>query len=210
MRNVSMQDIQDFVGGYSDNGTQPALEFNPIPDERVVFSDYEARYREGKVSNRPAIFSTAQEEGNSLVEYARSGVNETAARELTLTSFLCPAAQTSELRAQAGLQTFRYLYSGDFPNVSPLDWMGPYHASDLPILFRTHQDYTNGQGESTPLEFAVSERMEDLLYSFMIDPASGPQQHGWPAYSSGQMLKLGADGQVMQEIAVESLHGVCS
>ena len=190
MRRVSWEDIETFVGGYQDNGTMPAMAFTPVPDDKIIFSDYKNRYEQNKVSQRPAIFSTCKEEGNSLVPYKHSGVNETAARELTLAAFLCPAAETSLLRTKAGLTTYRYQYYGDWANVSPLPWMGPYHASDLPMLFATHQDYTNGEGQSTPLEFAVSERMEDLLYSFMADPYHGPEQHGWAPYTSGEMLRF--------------------
>lgn len=210
MRRVSWEDIEAFVGGYQDNGTLPAITFDPVPDEKIVFSDYKTRYAQNKVSQRPAIFSTCKEEGNSLVPYKHSGVNKTAARELTLSAFLCPAVETSKLRTKAGLITYRYQYDGDWPNVSPLPWMGAYHASDLPMLFATHQDYTNGEGHSTPLEFAVSQRMEDLLYSFMVDPYHGPEQHGWAPYTSGEMLRFGAGGKVMQNVSIESVDSVCA
>ncbi|KAK5165388.1 uncharacterized protein LTR77_008917 [Saxophila tyrrhenica] len=210
MRKVPWEDIEAFVGGYADNGTEPALNFNPVPDEKIVFSDYPQRYRENKVSQRPAIFSNTEEEGNSLVPFKRSGINETAAREVTLSAFICPAAQTAKLRTQAGLTTYRYEYSGVFDNTAPLPWMGPYHASDLPMMFATHQDYTNGEGQSTSFEYAVSERMEDLVYAFMLDPEQGPQKQGWPPYTSGQMLRFGADGKVMQTVSVDSVEGDCS
>jgi carboxylesterase type B len=210
MRQVSWEDIEAFVGGYTDNGTMPAVAFGPIPDEKIIFPDYPKRYKQNKVSQRPAIFSNCQDEGNSLVTYHHSGIDEKAARELTLNAFLCPSTETSKLRTQAGLTTYRYEYAGNFSNVSPLPWMGPYHASDLPMLFATHQDYTNGEGHSTPFEYAVSERMEDLVFSFMLDPESGPEKHGWPNYASGKMLKFGADGKVMQTVSVQSVDGVCS
>lgn len=211
MRQVSMEDIENFVGGYTDNGTTPIIAFDPIPDEKIIFSNYTDRYAQNKVSQRPAIFSNTQEEGNSLVTYHRSGINKTASQEVTDAAFLCPSAQTSKLRTQAGLKTYRYLYSGDFANVSPLPWMGPYHASDLPMLFATHQDYTNGKGHSTPFEFEVSETMENLLFSFMLDPHHGPEKHGWAPYSSGEILRFAAGEQVMQNVSVQSVDGgVCA
>ncbi|KAK3721283.1 hypothetical protein LTR37_003158 [Vermiconidia calcicola] len=210
MRGVAWEDISNFIGGYSDNGTLPALSFAPIADDEIVFSDYQERYANNQISQGPAIFSTAREEGNSLVPYSRSGINETAAEGVTLGLFVCPAAESSQLRTEAGLTTYRYQYAGDFDNVSPLPWADAYHSSDIPLLFATHQDYTNGQGQSTPFEFAVSERMEDLLLSFMIDPEGGPQQYGWAPYTSGQMLRFGADGKVMQNVSIQSVDGVCS
>lgn len=210
MRQVPWGVIEDFVGGYSDNGTQPALSFNPVPDEQVVFTNYTERYHANKVSQRPAIFSTTKNEGVSLVAYERSGVNQTAADQLTLGGFLCPAAETSRLRTETGLATYRSLYSGNFSNVSPLPWMGAYHAADLPMLFATHQDYENGQGPSTEFEYAVSERMEDMLFAFMVDPQHGPEKYGWAPYTSGQILEFGAGGKVMQNVSVDSVDGMCS
>ena len=208
MRQIPWDTIEDFIGGYADNGTEPALSFNPIPDEPVVFSNYTDRYAQNKISQRPAIFSTTANEGVSLVPYARSGVNQTAADETTLNSFLCPAAETSQLRTQAGLKTYRYLYAGNFTNVSPLPWMGAYHASDLPMMFATHQDYENGAGPSTKLEYDVSERMEDLVLAFATDP-DGVEGMGWPSYESGKMLEFGGDGEVVREVGVGSVDGVC-
>lgn len=210
MRQVSWEDIEAFVGGYSDNGTTPALTFSPIPDEKIVFSNVSQRYAENKVSPRPAIFSTTKEEGTALVQYKRSGIDESAAEQVTLGYFVCPAAETSMLRTQAGLKTYRYQYSGNFSNVSPLPWMGPYHASDLPMLFATHQDYTNGEGHSTEFEYAVSENMDDLLLAFMTDPDHGLEDNGWPAYDSGKMVEFGADGEVVRQISVDIVDGVCS
>lgn len=207
MRKVPAEDITAFVGAFNDNGTLPL--FYPVPDDKIVFSNYTDRYIQGKVSPQPAIFSTTEQEGTALVPYQESGVNETFAQFATL-ALLCPVAQTSLLREAAGLTTYRYLYSGDFPNVSPLPWMDAYHASDLPMLFATHQDYTNGKGKSTPLEYKVSERMEDLLYAFMIDPEHGPEKHKWAPYTSGQMLQFGADGKVMQNVSIASVEAVCA
>ena len=210
MRGLPWDTIENFVGEYSDNATEPALTFRPVADDVVVFSNYTERYAQGKISSRPAIFSTCEEEGNSLAPYSRSGVNATIAEEITLGTFLCPAAETMNLRTAAGLTTFRYLYSGVFNNTAPLPWMGPYHASDLPMNFATHQDYTNGRDYSTPFEFAVSERMEDLIYSFMLDPHAGPQKQGWATVASGEMLQFGKDGRVMQNVSIAAVDGVCS
>ena len=34
-------------------------------------------------------------------------------------------------REAAGLTTYRYIYSGNFSNVSPLPWMGAYHSCEF-------------------------------------------------------------------------------
>ncbi len=209
MRALPWETIEDFVGGYSDNGTMPALTFAPSPDDKIIFANYTDRYAQNKVSQRPAIFSNAQNEGNGLTTYHHSGINITDAVDITCSQFIGPSGETSKLRTKAGLKTYRSLFSGNFSNVSPLPWMGSYHSSDLPMYFATHQDYTNGEGHSTPFEFTVSQKMEDLLYSFMLDPEHGPEQHGWAPFSSGEMLRFGADGKVVQNISVETVDGGC-
>lgn len=210
MRKVPWNDISDFVGEYMDSGETPTIAFFPVLDDKIVFSNYTERYATGKVSDRPAIFSTTEEEGNSLVPYDPSGVDETASIEYTNSFFACPVAQTSQLRTEAELKTYRYLYSGDFANVSPPEWADAYHGSDLPMLFATHQDYTNGAGESTPFEFEVSEKMEDLLLTFVKDPVNGPEKKGWGSYADGKILRFAAGDQVVQAVSVDSVDGgVC-
>ncbi|OTA26318.1 hypothetical protein BTJ68_10564 [Hortaea werneckii EXF-2000] len=60
-------------------------------------------------------------------------------------------------RETAGLTTYRYIYSGNFSNVSPLPWMGAYHSSELPMIFGTHYEY---RGNSTPFEWEVAHTMQ--------------------------------------------------
>lgn len=54
MQQVDYNDIINFMGHYQDNATlvkadadQPGLSFSAIPDERIVFSNYTARYQSG-------------------------------------------------------------------------------------------------------------------------------------------------------------------
>jgi carboxylesterase type B len=59
MQQVPVDLIENFIGQYDGPAT---LSFEPIPDEKVVFSDYPARAAAGKISPRPAIFSDAANE----------------------------------------------------------------------------------------------------------------------------------------------------
>lgn len=43
MRNVSSTDIETFLKAYQDNGTSPAISFNPVVDGRTKFANYTAR-----------------------------------------------------------------------------------------------------------------------------------------------------------------------
>lgn len=48
LRRLPAATIQDFVADYSVNGTSPALNFAPIPDEKSVFANYTERALAGK------------------------------------------------------------------------------------------------------------------------------------------------------------------
>lgn len=204
MRQVPMEKIISTAGPYIANNF---VAFYPKPDEKIIFQNYTSRYLQGKLSNRPAIFSTAETEGNAVAPFHPEGVDHEAAVMATRQLFLCPATETTRLRAQAGLQTYRYLYSGDFSNISPLPWMGAYHDSDLPMIFGTHGDF---RGESTESEKETSESMQDAVLAFMEDPHAGPEKVGWEPAHSGKMVVFREDGKVMRQVSLESVQGVCA
>lgn len=103
MRTVSAVDLQ--LAQYNYNAT-PALNFAPIADEKIVFSNYTARTLAGNFSklvsrtptllrlmltwSKPAIMGCNSDEGNEMVPFHPTGVNETLAHEYTLDGLLCP------------------------------------------------------------------------------------------------------------------------
>lgn len=220
MRAIDFQAIEDFVGGYGENksASEPGLSFNPTPDEKVVFSNYIARYAAGLLADVPALFTSNAMEATMFVPvltalpsqsnpYGAWYVNQTLAEQLTLSSFQCPAARSALLREKAGRKTYRWQYAGNFSNVSPLPWQGAYHSSDLPMLFGSHPDF---RGPSTDEEYSVSETMQDHLLALTKDPAGGPAQIGWADTTSGQTLRFGVDGQVVSSIATNELGNPCN
>ena len=216
MRKVPISTIENFVGHYQDNSTlvdatQAPISFVPVPDGKVVFANYTERYTIGALAKIPAIVSNTADEEVSLITYPKNpalGPSQTLANMDTLMDFICPSANTSTYRTQNKVPTYRYQFAGNFSNVSPRPWMGPYHASDLPMMFGTHQD-TPWRGESTQLEFKTSEMMEDLLLAFMKDPVNGPPSMGWKTYADGGMLRFGADGKVVQNVSISAVDGAC-
>lgn len=211
MRAVPFQNISDVIARPPPNG----LAFYPVADDKVIFSNYSERYAQGKISDRPAIFSTVEQEGNIVVPFPADGarINQTLSDQLTNALFLCPAAQTTELRRSAGLTTYRSLFAGDFANVSPLPWMNAYHNSDLTMLFGTHQDYTNGQGESTEYEFVTSHTYQDYVLAFMEDPEQGPEKLGWLPISdvASELLRFGRPGgEAVEKVSIQDVEAACA
>ncbi|KIW45062.1 uncharacterized protein PV06_03481 [Exophiala oligosperma] len=209
MRDVPVEKIVNFVGRRGDNGTMPALDFGPVADAKVIFSNYTQRYKQGLVANVPAIVGNAADEGEGLTPYTNvtAGPNETLALQTTIGGFICPSHNTSEYRTQNKLLTYRYQYAGNFSNISPRPWMGAYHDTDLPMLFGTYNDF---RGAGPGFEGRVSQKLQDLVLAFMKDPVAGPKGMGWSDYTSGQMLRFAADGVVAKNVSVQTVDGVCT
>ena len=94
-----------------------------------------------------------------------------AAEEATRVSFYCLSLRAAQTRLRAKIPVFRYLYSGNFSNVSPRPWMGVYHGSELPMLFGTHGLY---RGASTYLENQTSSDMQHTWLAFLGSREFGP------------------------------------
>lgn len=153
-------------------------------DEKYIFSDETARYTAGKVARGPAIRSDASRE--------MATTNETATME-TEDEWICTAYQDSILRASLGLDTYRYMWAGNFSNISPVSYLGAFHWSDLLMIFGTYQD---DAGYISDLEVATSEAMQDHILAFLKNPATVGSTVGWPAFhadapNGGLILEFG-------------------
>ncbi|KAJ7167006.1 Alpha/Beta hydrolase protein [Mycena filopes] len=202
MRAVSWQDIEALLGA---NLTIP--NFAPIPDERVVFANYTARYADEAVAGLrrvPALVGTNRHELDAVQAHAPGAdVNDA----LGNATFLCTAAVTARLRQAQGLLTFRYRYDGDFPNISPpANFSGAYHASELPLIFGTAGLF---HGPSTPYEDQVSLVLQDLWLNFVRDPQHGLPSVGWESFDAGKAVLLGEVDTPMKVISIEDLDGTC-
>ncbi|KAJ7764638.1 Alpha/Beta hydrolase protein, partial [Mycena maculata] len=217
MRDVPFAAIENFVGQYGDNGTQPALSFTTVPDEKIIFSNYTARAAAGLLTRSPAIVSNCANEEASLYTYPVNnltvGPYEPAVLAADLATWVCPTATTTLLRHALGIPVFRYQNAGTYPNLNPFAWLGAYHASDLPTNFGTYGLLTN-LGQTTPFEVAVSEAIQDHILAFVKDPRSGPQSIGWApldpsAPNGGTLIRFGADGKVVQAVDGVQVDGPC-
>ncbi|KAF7350911.1 Alpha/beta-hydrolase [Mycena sanguinolenta] len=217
MRPVPFALIENFIGQYGDNGTQPALTFNVVRDEKIIFFNYTARAAAGKLAKSPAIISNCANEHSSLYAYPvnnlTEGPYEPAVLALDLSIWVCPTAATTQLRNALDIPVFRYQHAGTYPNLNPLTWLGAYHASDLPMNFGTYGLLTD-LGQTTAFEVAVSVSMQDHILAFVKDPHNGPQAIGWEplnanAPNGGTLLRFGADGKVVQTVNGVEVDGPC-
>ena len=220
MRQVPFAQIENFVGQYGDRGTTPALSFNVIPDDRIVFNDYHARSVAGKIARSPAIISNTANEMSSLVPYPvqnlTAGPYQPTVTAGDIALGVCPTFNSTVYRNRmgVGVAVFRFQHAGTFPNLNYYKWLGAYHASDLPIAFGTYE-LLDGIANTTEFEVEVSRSMQDHILAFVKDPFRGPQKTmGWePLVASdphgGDLIRFGADGKVSQHVDGVEVDGVC-
>ncbi|KAK6209440.1 hypothetical protein LQW54_006293 [Pestalotiopsis sp. IQ-011] len=108
-------------------------------------------------------------------------------------SWSCYAYRDSFLRQSFGLDTYRYIYAGNFSNISPVPWLGAFHWSDVLMIFGT---YMLDVDEIPQLEIDTSKAMQDFLLAFARDAASVSETRGWPRFDAnvtdgGQILEFG-------------------
>jgi carboxylesterase type B len=103
--------------------------------------------------------------------------NRTSTAE-TQRQWLCKGVEEAMLRNKYGLDTYRYLWAGNFSNISPEPWLGAFHWSDLLMIFGT---YEKDVGDVPKLEVDTSAAIQDFFLAFLKDPGS-LQRRGWPLY----------------------------
>ncbi|AEO64622.1 uncharacterized protein THITE_2041205 [Thermothielavioides terrestris NRRL 8126] len=227
MRQVPMSLIQNFIGQYSDNGTSssttgpPLGPFKPLPDEKTVFFNYTARAAAGQLARVPALVSTTANEQASLTRYPAGNVTagpwQPRVDGETVAIFACLASNTTRARARLGLPTYRYQYAGNFSSVTPLPWMGAYHASDVPMLFGTYATLGD-TAEVTAFQREVAEAMQDYVLAFMEDPKNGLRKKGWLPWGETQgsevkdgrnMLRFASGGVVARNVSADEVDDAC-
>lgn len=220
MRQVPMSLIQNFIGQYRDNGTvdPPLGVFKPSPDERVVFFNYTARAARGLLARVPALVSTTSNEQASLTRYpadnVAAGPDRARVDRETVDVFVCLASNTTRARQRLGLTTYRYEYAGNFSSLTPLPWLGAYHASDVPMVFGTYE----GREGVTAFQREVAVRMQDDVLAFMEDPEAGLRRRGWlPWGETGgsvvmggrNMVRFASGGVVGRNVSADEIDDAC-
>ena len=216
MRQVSWVQIEEYINRYSgspsiafSNYIRKIISHGPLvrtltrklADEKYIFCNESQRYAEGKVARGPAIRSDAAREMAS---------DNTTSVMIEEGEWDCRAAQDSALRRSLGLDTYRYFWAGNFSNISPVDWLGAFHWSDLLLIFGTYQEDV---GEISQLEVKTSETMQDHLLAFLKDPSTVNVTVGWPAFDAdspggGKILEFGK-GTPVRMVTGDWLDGGC-
>ncbi|KAI3391172.1 hypothetical protein diail_7804 [Diaporthe ilicicola] len=208
MRDVDASKIEDFLASYATSGSSPSLGFYPVQDEKIVFFNYTERALQGQQAKIPAIIGTNTEDGMPLAPYNPNGPNETIIFQAGLATFFCPATETTRLRQQTDRPTFRYLYAGNFTNISPQPWLGAYHSSELPMLMGTHGNF---RGANSELEEETSRAFQDAYVAFAADPTAGLTSQDWKMYAvmGGSDVREFGNGVAAKDVSIADMEALC-
>ncbi|THV52974.1 hypothetical protein BGAL_0063g00320 [Botrytis galanthina] len=194
MSTYPQADIEAFIQYWTDAGKTPALVFQSYNDNNNTFANYTAAYLSGHYAKLPKIL------GHNLIDGASTAAlssgppdieGPTPEKELAATLHVrCGVVAEAQIRQSLNATTYRFEYSGNFSNLSPLPFMGAYHSSELPMIFGTYADVG---GDGTRFQKDTSEAMQDLWLTFARDPENGLSNAGWPKYGEGSVEVLGGE-----------------
>ncbi|KAF8713776.1 type-B carboxylesterase lipase family, partial [Rhizoctonia solani] len=160
--------------------------FRIVADGITAFNDIPTRIAAGKLAKIPQFSGQLDHEADSLVPFSFNGINQTAADEFTYNIIVCPAVREAQLRVNAGLTTFRYRYSGVYPNLSPYPFIRAYHTSDVPMWFGAVNTVRGLKEKTTAEQKKQSAYMQGALAAFTKDPKEGLAKYGWPLYQGNK------------------------
>lgn len=191
--------------------------FHPTVDDELVFSDYEARARNGSFARIPYLLGNNDFEAGwyKLSAYtAKVNLSEPQWDLFIQRAFTCPTGAQARYRAQQLVPTWRYRYHGDWDNLrlyNSTAGLGPrgsgaYHGSDIEMVFGTGQDVSlvaNSVQENT-----VSAYMMGAWAAFARNPAQGLLDYGWPQYdpTSETLVELALNNSAAPQFVSPSLY----
>lgn len=166
--------------------------FDPTADNRLVFSDYSTRGRNGDFAKLPLLVGNTFNEAGFFKILAQAGgdnFTDTQWALFNLAIFQCGSRQAAQYRVQNGVDVWRYLYIGNFTNVElTIPPSGSYHTSEIPIVWGT-AEFATGLADTT-VESATSQYLMHMWASFAQDPSILTQDLALPQYSPNSTRPL--------------------
>ncbi|KAK6000000.1 hypothetical protein QM012_003988 [Aureobasidium pullulans] len=210
VRSVDATILENALSDYVISKKSPTISFTPSDDNITVFTNYTDRIVHGHLAQLPLITGSNTNEGAGFVPFTSPGPGNATLVNTTLSIIACPVARDVTRRNlfPSLYPTYRYLYTGNFSNISPVSWFGAYHSAELPLLFGTHDEY--GSGNSTAFEYTISQTMEALWLSFAENSVAGPKRFNssdggyfaWPQFEqSSTDLVVFAEGSKALQLA---------
>jgi carboxylesterase type B len=102
---------------------------------------------------------------------------------------------------------YRYLYAGNFTNISPTPFLGAYHEAELPLLFGTFEDF---RGDATELQRETSVAMQDSWLALASSGVMGMAAVGWPGYTGlGGVVREFGGPNVVEDTNTLAVDSTC-
>ncbi|KAL3471520.1 carboxylesterase family protein [Aspergillus californicus] len=180
--------------------------FVPLQDNITVFSNYSHRAQLGGFAKVPVLVgSNAQE--SSVGPLDGPATDKDTVQALTTILFTCPAGIAAEARRDANIPSWRYVYHGNWTNLSPVPWLGAYHSSELPLVFGT---YNLSQPTSRD-QVLASKYIQGAWAAFAHEPHAGLSAYGWPLYNpeDSTLANLAFGNRPEPAFAKDPLGGLC-
>ncbi|KAK5659085.1 hypothetical protein OQA88_1174 [Cercophora sp. LCS_1] len=188
MQNIDALELQQKVVAANPDPTRGL--FRPLADNITVFANMTDRLEKGLVAKLPVIAGFTYNEPAAFLLFDPDATAAPNATTPGADGLACGVKREAARRIAYGLTTYRYLYSGNFTNITPRYWLGGMHSSDIPLVFGTHHQY---RGNSTELEWQTSFAMQSFWVSFAANPSADPRNHVgqvWPKFT-------GTDGDII-------------
>ncbi|KAK8079708.1 hypothetical protein PG997_007526 [Apiospora hydei] len=170
----------------SDNPVRSTPPFYPQADEKLVFSDYGKRSRDGNFARLPYVLgNNDNEQGYYVISAYGRGVNVTKSQgdDFLLTSFTCPNHAQALSRRAAGVPVWQYRYFGDWESTRLYPTSGAYHGVDMHMIFGNSEAVTvlpPSEEQEQTVAF-----MRHLWVQFAADPVNSLSRAGWSRFEPG-------------------------
>ena len=193
MRSKPWQDVLSAIKQEGEGAKLGSMgEFEPITDDKVVFSDYKARSTTGKFIKRPMLVGN---NANELSLFAVILNQQSLLKSPMLTTansvFACPSSSAAKARSDNKVKVWRYLYAGEWPNMSLGPDAGAWHGSEIGMVFGSilwqQEFYSEMIKEKIRYPHTEAQKkLESIMMTswtnFAKDPELGLEKMGWPTY----------------------------
>ena len=173
---------------------------------KTVFENYTDLATSCSFVQRPVLTGSNDAEGCGLAMVTASQIPL-----VTTTVFTCPVYYTASSRAAANVSSWRYLYSGAYPNVYyEVCPCKPWHGQEIYVLFGSTR--IASKENATKAENEVGWYLREAFTAFARDPQKGLRgKMGWPKQEVGGdgLIALGLNETLAADEDAKQIDAVC-
>ncbi|KAF2398122.1 alpha/beta-hydrolase [Trichodelitschia bisporula] len=178
VRGKTWRQVLDGMG--TAGGTRRLLSFVPVVDEKVYFSDYDVRAKEGRFIKRPMLVGNNDNEGGLSAATQKASP---AAVDAINAGYTCGAAAAAARRRALGIPAWRYRFVPVWSNQAFAEGVGAYHSSEIPAVFGLSESIFPDIPASEE-QLRLSATMNKAWTMFAQDPEKGLLDLRWPLYDA--------------------------